>query len=1105
MNMNISDNSSTHEKDDNDDDRHFSQGISDLFVTMEELRQSITIMVHKKNTNHSQGRITVDILLQWQYNIDRMVQIMDYLWQQCNDTNSHKNNINMEMEMLQHTIQKAFDVTQQVLQLCCTQYIEPTATDDDDDDTDENGTSVGIEEQRRIGQGCVARITEMTIVIGLRDHQNGTIRSSTPQQTDNNHNNNNDGTSWTDDLVQSYVEYQKRTLRQRCKPAIAQLVQIRCQQQQQQEQQKQQQQQRWTTTNQHKDAVVSPFSTTSRSIYQHHPSTTNCEDDQDADTSATFIITTPLQNNNHNDTNTPITLLQQLPTPPQQHHAPVFTIVLGVAATLIHPLATWMSQLDTTTSLSSSSHVVSSTVATIIHRLCQQAIQILDEQTQTLIQTLSDWFYHDWKHLLQDDNGDDHDNRSATVSSLLPPSSSCSQDPTTITNQYTKNSSDSIQQQQYSSLLLLGHFNTTVDEMAYIAQILERYRTLMDSCSRLGGGGGAVHHHHENNSNMADSYDHKKNVIATQILPEWIWQYSSLERRLVQQQWQMSVGTLVLPSSSHNKNVGGGSTATGTAVPVCIVIGTEIRVSSCIEDAQYITTRAMERAISTQSLHAIATVAYAITHDIWTTEVIPHNHAASPKAITTVGIYQALLEEVGCWSVPDEATSADSKKKDIVSSPSSGGGGFAAALLDALDDDLLDQAPISSKFTSSGGSAVVNSTTPSKAPLSGGTHFLSSLISSTSSAVEKEQTKQRQIDTLYCVLNSMYASTGACRSLADTLAEILDDHDIESEPTTIERRNDEQNNDTRSVPETTPPFATAQDAMTKKAITMIQLTRDEVLQYSARYQQLLSDRVEEAINLWCWGSGDDGINTGSNGPTNRNNCLTVLRDYFEKEWYNIDGPTLSVREADERLLNELINPLQQSQLLHQFVNKCEAPILQIVSEQVATIVVDMILNVLWNTTTPMNGSDHQDIHNNSNHILMDDRKTQKSFTDWGALLLSKQSRMLQQYISTSMIQPSSSDNGSTTASTDRTSSSSVVMTTTTCMSVLQIWERLSQVITILQLEKPMDWMVYYHTTSILTADEISRTLHLRIDFPNDAIEKVVSNIRSSTASTTRAS
>jgi hypothetical protein len=191
--------------------------------------------------------------------------------------------------------------------------------------------------------------------------------------------------------------------------------------------------------------------------------------------------------------------------------------------------------------------------------------------------------------------------------------------------------------------------------------------------------------------------------------------------------------------------------------------------------------------------------------------------------------------------------------------------------------------------------------------------------------------------------------------------------------------------------------------------------------------------------------------------------------------------------------------------LHQFVNKCEAPILQIVSERVATIVVDMILNVLWNTTSSMNGTYHQDIHNNSNHILMDDRKTQKSFTDWGALLLSKQSRMLQQYISTNMIQPSSSDNGSTTASTDRTPSSSVVTTTTTYVSVLQIWERLSQVVTILQLEKPMDWMVYYHTTSILTADEISRTLHLRIDFSNDAIEKVVSNIRSSTASTTRAS
>jgi hypothetical protein len=121
--------------------------------------------------------------------------------------------------------------------------------------------------------------------------------------------------------------------------------------------------------------------------------------------------------------------------------------------------------------------------------------------------------------------------------------------------------------------------------------------------------------------------------------------------------------------------------------------------------------------------------------------------------------------------------------------------------------------------------------------------------------------------------------------------------------------------------------------------------------------------------------------------------------------------------------------------------------------------------------------------------------------------------MLQQYISTTMIQqqqqPSMSISNINTISESVASLNSLractnsISTGITSSKVIQIWERLSHVITVLQLEKPMDWITYYHSnnastnhsSSTLTHDELSQTLHLRVDFSSDAIEAVVSKLR----------
>mmetsp|Transcript_24441 Transcript_24441/g.57485 ORF Transcript_24441/g.57485 Transcript_24441/m.57485 type:complete len:99 (+) Transcript_24441:96-392(+) len=60
------------------------------------------------------------------------------------------------------------------------------------------------------------------------------------------------------------------------------------------------------------------------------------------------------------------------------------------------------------------------------------------------------------------------------------------------------------------------------------------------------------------------------------------------------------------------------------------------------------------------------------------------------------------------------------------------------------------------------------------------------------------------------------------------------------------------------------------------------------------------------------------------------------------------------------------------------------------------------------------------------------------------------------------------------------------------------WERLSQAVTILQLEQPSDWTAYYQDTSAFSLQELRALLSLRVDFRKDAIETVLASAVHST-------
>jgi len=222
---------------------------------------------------------------------------------------------------------------------------------------------------------------------------------------------------------------------------------------------------------------------------------------------------------------------------------------------------------------------------------------------------------------------------------------------------------------------------------------------------------------------------------------------------------------------------------------------------------------------------------------------------------------------------------------------------------------------------------------------------------------------------------------------------------------------------------------------------MIQLAREELFRYAEAYQQLLKVRIKETLTAWC------GIGTAESNARNHL-CFDELQSFFEREEYQLDSTTIQTAEADERLEREMIGPLEKSRFLQQLSDKCESVVLNQVGEAVVSVLVELIVDVLWTN--------------------------EKRMTDWGSLLLSKQVRMLQGFIS-KMSQPSA--DGAVAASAP---------------NLIQAWERLSQIVHVLQLEKPSDWTIY-QSTSVLSPGELERTLSLRVEFSNEAIQTVVSN------------
>jgi hypothetical protein len=499
----------------------------------------------------------------------------------------------------------------------------------------------------------------------------------------------------------------------------------------------------------------------------------------------------------------------------------------------------------------------------------------------------------------------------------------------------------------------LAMLDALVEEMAMACQVQARYKALLENT----------------NSNLQPL---QVTTLQDELLPEFYWKYAALERYLALQQWHAAVAL---------------------AIPVQIVMDTNIHVPSVVEDAHYLSTRALQRAALTESTHAIGTVAHAISHDVWSTD-------------DNGGVFQALLEERGCFIESQQRKSETVHSPNHVASPPRSGfeSGFVSALMDALDEEEPPPPVLPTPKN--------NIRETSKTPNSGS--FLSSLVG------VGDQVQQRRLNADYCVLNGLHAACGACRALVSFLDSLLDP-DLD----------DVDVNYAEDV-------ATQNPGKTDKEKAMIQLAREDLFRYAESYERALEERIHKCLNDWCGSVVAEGVDW-------EGKCFPQLRVFFEVEDYRLQEDAFEIAEKDERLKNEMMPPLEGCEFLNQLSDKCESSqVLCQVGEIFVASLVELILDVLW--------------------------KSETNFTDLGSLLLSKQVRLLQSFC-THILSPPSMD--------------------VSPPNLLACWERLSQVVCVLQLEKPADWLAY---TSILTPTELYATMKLRTDFSQDAVQAVVARV-----------
>jgi len=381
-----------------------------------------------------------------------------------------------------------------------------------------------------------------------------------------------------------------------------------------------------------------------------------------------------------------------------------------------------------------------------------------------------------------------------------------------------------------------------------------------------------------------------------------------------------------------------------------------------------------------------------------------------------------------------------------------------------------------------------------------------------------------------CALNGVASASSACQALSDLLQSIID--------TRLEEQLEQL------------PDATTMPCQTQ----MLESARDDFVAHSHSYRQLLTAKVTHLVETYC-GCPIDAppTNPSSNPPlhpgvsnarrglisggfismlsaktpststqskmnltprlpftTNvTTNALLIpaIQQALHQQPYNITSSADFDRMESEDVLdpafrqpfrtNPLLTSLGNNQTHNHNTRHCGAE--PTVLSEIVRVLTRNLVNVFL--TLLLSPSTEGDTNPSPSPCT-------PTFTDWGSLLLSKQVRILESELCR-LIVPSLTNTTQNGSNGDAHKPSSSVTVTSVTM-ITQQFQKLNQAVTILQLERPIDWLAMRYSDNStsshgygngngpdaddgshrLTKEEIRWLMGRRVDFSPDAIAKV---------------
>jgi len=482
-------------------------------------------------------------------------------------------------------------------------------------------------------------------------------------------------------IIDAYASYQRRVLRQRSKPSIAYLAELR------------------------RSGTLNQVYTSQYEVNVHE------EGDLIEDTDEAF---------------------QQQQ---KQPHAHTITVIFGESSKLLQPLSEWKASLPMTTESRNHSDNM---MPEYLHQLCASSMKILNTEGQKLTTAIIKWI------------DKDHDIKGWIDCSIA----YHKQDNGSITF-------DSLQNLDVTSL------ERICNELSFLCQILARYIQFISSI------GSSCAENVSSPSSLQLEYTNISSLLSQQC-----GHYASLE------DYFACISLLKAKS---------------IATPVPIITGEKVYVPSIVEDAYFVSQRALERANETMSQHAIITVMHRI-EEMWECSGVNNVMNSGNR-----GVYEALMGEGSILDVDevenggDLINDAEQDQSQQLShqqqqSKNQGGGFFfASAFLEAIEQDIgKNQARLQKP---------INSERKKPRKKNPESHLLSKI----------------------CLMNGLSSAASACKALSS----LLDSFDPEQDASWN---------------------TTNKSSGTSK---LLKLSQENLLSHANNYTRLLSKMTHEIVIEWC--------------------------------------------------------------------------------------------------------------------------------------------------------------------------------------------------------------------------------------------------------------